>query len=102
MNVNASRGAVDTGPVQTEAGSPIFTRSGCGSVNDPFCRCPGSEVLSAASPADEITFAVVDAVYSRSTPGWKSSNPGRTAERQRQVGGTAPPTSVVATAVGTG
>ena len=38
------------------------TTSGDGSANAPFIRWPGSETVSAASPAVEITLAVVDAV----------------------------------------
>ena len=35
----------------------------------PLARWPGSETVSVASPAVLITFAVVDAVYSRAMPG---------------------------------
>ena len=58
--------ALETGPIH-DAGT-ISTRNGCGNENVPFIRCPGSETVSEASPAVEMTLAVVDAVYSRSTP----------------------------------
>ena len=50
----------DVGAVQ--AAFDNDTSSGDGSENAPFTRCPGSEYVSAASPAVEITDAVVDAV----------------------------------------
>ena len=39
---------------------------GCGSENEPLTRCPvavelGSVTLNVASPAEEITFAVIEA-----------------------------------------
>ena len=40
----------------------IATRRGCGSVKAPLARWPGSETVSVASPAVEITVAFVDAV----------------------------------------
>ena len=48
--------------------------SACGSQNAPLTRWPGwfelgSLTLSRASPADETTFAVEDAVYVFATPG---------------------------------
>ena len=52
--------ALETGPVH-DAGT-MSTRNGCGSENVPFIRCPGSDTVSEASPAVEITLAVVDAV----------------------------------------
>ena len=47
---------------------PPSTRSGAGSAKAPLTRCPGAVVLgsatlSAASPALEMTVAVVEAVY---------------------------------------
>jgi len=45
------------------------TVSGCGRLKAPFVRWPGSLVVSWASPAVEITFAVVFASYVRPTPG---------------------------------
>jgi hypothetical protein len=47
------------GPVQADLAKE--TCSGSGSANVPFIRWPGSLTLSAASPADEVTVAVVDA-----------------------------------------
>ena len=44
----------------------------------------GRETLSAASPAVEITVAVVVAVYSRATPGRERRERRRRPERQRQ------------------
>src|SRR4051812_29824270 len=44
------------------------TCSGCGSENAPLVRWPGSLTLSAASPAVEVTVAVVDASYVCATP----------------------------------
>ena len=54
-----------TGSLATGASQVVFekaTSSGDGSANVPFIRCPGSETLSVASPALEITLAVVEAV----------------------------------------
>ena len=48
-----------TGAVQVDF--EIETCSGDGSVNAPLARWPGSLTLSVASPAVEITLAVVDA-----------------------------------------
>ena len=58
---------MDTGAVH--AAFESSTRSGCGSENAPLVRWPGSETVSAASPAVLITVAVVAAVYSFATPG---------------------------------
>ena len=52
--------AFDTGVVQLFGA--IATCSGWDSENAPLVSRPGSETVSAASPADEITFAVVVAV----------------------------------------
>ncbi len=52
--------SLDTGAFQVDFES--VTCSGCGSENVPLVRRPGSECDSVASPAVEITFAVVDAV----------------------------------------
>ena len=48
--------ALDTGPVQVAG--VISTRSFSGSENVPLVRLPGSETLSAASPAVLMTLAV--------------------------------------------
>ena len=71
-----------------------------GSENAPLTRWPGafelgSATLSAASPADEMTLAVVDAVYVFATPGVNGPKRRRRAERQASVCGTEPPTGVV-------
>ncbi len=50
----------ETGPVQVAFEKE--TASGDGNANVPFVRWPGSDTVSAASPAVEITFAVVDVV----------------------------------------
>src|SRR4051794_25312028 len=81
--------ALDTGPVQV-AGARS-TRSGSGRVNAPFVRRPGSETVSAASPAVEITVAVVLAVYSRSTPGVKAPKDAGAPIVSDSVAGTLPP-----------
>src|SRR5689334_18087346 len=83
--------AFDTGPVQ-DAGA-MSTRSGSGSENAPFARCPGSETVSAASPAVLTTFAAVVAVYSRSAPGVNAPNYAGAPSVSESVAGTSPPTS---------
>ena len=59
-------GSFDTGPVHADLLNS--TRSGSASENAPLVRWPGSDTVSAASPAVEMTFADVDAVYSRAAP----------------------------------
>ena len=57
--------AIGTGSLEIGCAQVAFekeTSSGEGSGNEPFIRWPGSLTLNAASPAVEITFAVVDAV----------------------------------------
>ena len=54
--------AIDTGSLETGAVHVVLlnvTSSGDGSENAPLVRWPGSDTLSAASPAVLITFAVV-------------------------------------------
>src|SRR5689334_6886554 len=82
--------ALDTGPVH-DAGA-ISTRSASGSENAPFVRWPGSDTLSAAFPAVEMTFAVVLAVYSLSTPGVNAPNDAAGPSESERVAGTEPPT----------
>ena len=53
-------GSLETGAVQVALLNA--TCSGSGSVNVPFVRWPGSDTVSAASPAVEMTLAVVVAV----------------------------------------
>ena len=52
--------SLEVGPVQADFEKD--TSSGDGSANAPFIRWPGSDDVSVASPAEEITVAVVDAV----------------------------------------
>ena len=87
--------ALETGCVQL-AGF-ISTRSDCGRENVPFVRRPGSLTVSAALPAVEITLAVVDAVYSRVTPGWKAPKDAFAPSKSESVAGTVPPTGVETT-----
>ena len=51
-----------------------------------------SATLSAASPAVETTVAVVDAVYSRATPGVKAPKDAGAPSVSASVAGTEPPT----------
>ena len=65
--------------------------SGRGSANEPLTRWPvatdaGSVMVSAASPAVETTLAVVDAEYSRATPGRERAEGRRPGQRQRERG----------------
>ena len=58
---------------------PAPARSGCGSENAPLTSLPvavslGSATDSSALPAVEMTLAVVEAEYSRATPGVKGPN----------------------------
>src|SRR3954447_2866928 len=93
-----------TGWLETGAAQDDFdndTWSGSGSVNAPFAKCPGSETDSDASPAVEITFAVVEAVYVASTPGVNAPNDAGAPRVSANVAGTeppAPPTALVAAA----
>ena len=52
----------------------------------------GSATLSSASPAVETTFAVVDAEYSRATPGVNAPNCAGGPSVSESVAGTVPPT----------
>ncbi len=71
---------------------PSSTRSGCGRLNAPLVRRPGSLTLSVASPALEVTVASLVAVYSRATPGWKGANVAGPLTASDSVAGTVPPT----------
>src|SRR5689334_19402175 len=86
---------LDTGALH--AFGAISTRSASGSENVPFIRCPGSETDSAALPAVEMTFAVVLAVYSLSTPGVNAPNDAAGPSASESVAGTVPPTGAAAT-----
>ena len=82
--------ALDTGAVHAPCDSS--TRSGCGSVNAPFTRWPGSDTLSVASPAVLVTVAPVVAVYSAATPGTNGVNVAGAPKVSDKVAGTVPPT----------
>ena len=67
----------------------------------PLTRCPvasglGSETVSVASPAVETTLAVVEAVYSRATPGVNAPKDAGAPSVSASVAGTMPPTGAVA------
>src|SRR3954470_17002128 len=69
----------------------------CGSANAPFTRWPvavedGSATLSVASPAVEMTLAVVSAAYVFATPGWNGPRAGSVPNESESVAGTLPPT----------
>src|SRR4051795_12072536 len=83
-------GSLDTGADQVLLENA--TSSGSCSVNAPLLRWPGSETLSAASPAVEMTFAVVCAVYVFSTPGVNGPNDAGLPSVSDSVAGTVPPT----------
>src|SRR5262249_42865434 len=88
------RKVIVTGALETGPGHVVFessTRNGSGSVNAPFVRWPGSETLSDASPAVEITLAEVDVTYSRSAPGTKVPKLGVVPSVRLNVAGTVPP-----------
>src|SRR4051794_28659458 len=92
-NVMAT-GSFDTGAVHVALLNS--TRSGSGSENAPLVRWPGSLTPSVASPAVEVTVAVVEAVYSRSTPGVKAPKLPVAPSVRESVGGTVPPTPPIA------
>src|SRR6478735_1645368 len=89
LNVTGTA-SLDVGPAHTAL--PSSTRNGCGRLKAPLVRCPGSLVVSVASPAVEVTVAVVDAVYSRSTPGVNTPNEAGAPSVSAKVAGTEPPT----------
>jgi hypothetical protein len=59
----------------------------------PVATLLGSATVSAASPAVEMTFAVVDAVYVLATPGVNAPNAAGAPSVSASVAGTVPPTS---------
>ena len=69
-----------------------MTTTGCASRNAPLASV-ASDTLNAASPAVEVTVAVVDAVYSFSTPGVNGPNDAGPPSVNASVAGTEPPTS---------
>src|SRR3954447_7163570 len=78
--------------------------SGCGSTKLPLTRWPvptedGSATLSSASPAVEMTFAVVEAVYVLVTPGVNAPKLPGVPSVSDSVAGTVPPTGCVGAAV---
>src|SRR5690349_16694077 len=82
--------SLEVGPAQEAL--PSSTRSGSGSENAPLVRWPGSLTDSVASPAVDVTVAVVDAVYSFSTPGVNGPNAAGAPSASESVAGTVPPT----------
>src|SRR3954447_11650601 len=93
------RNVMVTGSLETGAVQPallISTGERSGSENAPLVRWPGSETPRAASPAVEITLAVVAAVYSRSTPGVNAPNDAGAPRVSESVAGTVPPTPPIA------
>src|SRR5690349_15226635 len=82
--------SLETGPVQADFENA--TRSGSARENAPLVMCPGSDTVNDASPAVEMTFALVRAVYSRSTPGTKGGNAAGPPTVSASVAGTVPPT----------
>src|SRR4051794_26197848 len=87
-------GSLATGSVQVDLLSS--TRSGSASENAPLVRRPGSLTVSVASPAVLITFALVPATYSRSTPGANAPKLADAPSVRLSVGATLPPTEPVA------
>src|SRR3954454_13611951 len=87
---------LDTGPLHVLGA--MSTRSASGNENAPLVRWPGSETVSAASPAVEMTLAGVDAVYSCPTPGVNAPNEAAGPSVSDRVAGTEPPTVDDATA----
>src|SRR4051794_5688212 len=86
--------SLDTGPVHDAFENS--TRRASGSENAPLVRWPGSETVSAASPAVDVTVAVVEAVYSLSAPGLKAPKLACAPRVSESVAGTVPPTPPMA------
>src|SRR4051812_40711768 len=84
--------SLDVGPLQLDLLNA--TCSGSARLNVPLVSVPPS-VVSAASPAVEMTFAVVDASYVRSTPGVNAPNAAGVPSVRARVAGTEPPASPV-------
>src|SRR3954462_11160052 len=94
------RNVIATWSLETGAVHAVFdssTRSGSGSENGPLARWPGSETPSAASPAVEMTVAVVAAVYSASRPGANAPKLAGAPSESESVAGTVPPTGAATT-----
>jgi hypothetical protein len=67
-----------------------MTSSGTGKRNPPLASRPGSETLSVASPAVDVTVAVVEAVYVRVTPGSNAPKLAAGPSVSARVAGTTP------------
>src|SRR3954452_16813146 len=78
--------ALDTG--SNHVPGAMSTCSASGSEKAPLVRRPGSDTVSAASPALEITLAVVDAVYVRSVPATNVPKEGVAPSVSESVAGT--------------
>ena len=86
--------SLETGPVHVDFEN--CTCTGWASVKEPLTSLPvlvelGSDTLRVASPALEITLAVVLAVYSRATPGVNAPNEAGVPRPSESVAGTVPP-----------
>src|SRR4051794_4073435 len=82
-------GALDAGAVQLAG--VIVTCSGSARLKAPLARWTGPLTLSAASPAVEMTFAVVAVVYVRSAPGVNAPKAAAGPSVSESVAGTEPP-----------
>src|SRR3954467_278213 len=89
--------SLDTGALQVDFENAIC--SGSLKVNAPLDSLPPS-TLSVASPAVEVTVAVVLVSEVRSTPGAKAPKEAGGPSASDNVGGTVPPTGVVALVCG--
>src|SRR6478609_10889636 len=83
--------SLEVGPDQVDFENG--TCSGYNSENAPLVRWPGSDTVSAASPAVLITFAVDAVVYSFATPGVNAPKVAGAPSVSDSVAGTVPPTS---------
>src|SRR5690348_6807403 len=82
--------SLDTGANHADFVSEVC--SGSGNENAPLASRAGPETDSAASPAVEMTFAVVLAVYSFATPGVNAPKVAGAPSVSDSVAGTTPPT----------
>src|SRR3954466_15465062 len=94
--VGADEPPTSAGGLRVRAGLAAMTRRACGSENEPFTRWPvavedGSATLSVASPAVEMTLAVVLAAYVFATPGWNVPKAAGVPSDSASVAGTVPP-----------
>src|ERR1700742_3215500 len=86
--------SLETGALQLDFEN--VTCSGSASENAPLVRWPGSDTVSAASPAVEMTSAALDAVYVLSTPGVNAPKLTGPPSVSESAAGTEPPTGAVA------